>query len=68
MANEKRKNFLSDLSQKFSGSERKSGNNSPTIPSNVAPTQQQIVTPRPPPVQNKPGKSKILLFFGLILD
>jgi hypothetical protein len=48
MAAEKRKNFLSDLGHKIAGGDKKT---------NVAPIvqqQQQTISPRPPPVQNKP--------------
>jgi hypothetical protein len=47
MAAEKRKNFLSDLGHKIAGGDKKA---------NIAPIVQQIISPRPPPVQNKPSR------------
>ncbi len=56
MATEKRKNFLSDLSHKITGSDKKSANNNSSNNSNISPTSpaQQSISPRPPPVQLKP--------------
>ena len=56
MTEKPKKNFLSDLSHKFTSSDKKSLN---VVVQPPTPTgqQQQTVSPRPPPVNNKPGKS-----------